>query len=352
MSFPWTDQTEGDFQHEQEAAERAAHLKLVHSTAAGGVEASDEEIHKLALDGADFTDAASFILYRYRETSEKCPDFSGKVRSLIDAVIGVTAGRAEFVEVTDADLADRMGCSEKTVARARDEFRAWPDHTKVCEIKEHYRTPEGESHPHAYRCHITFMAAAAAADHKFVSGERGEAMRESARVEADSAQSFIHRPKKKKKKPTDSQMVVRELKQAADTLKRAAKRQPFARHIDLDELAALRRQLTEAVEAFDAAFETGEAVHLNTDIEQVDNPDGPDLECRVDSLDTLSTQNDPTESTVYELEVEADWDVSRYVWLEGGRVSRLFPPDNSPPWFLDEIEAEYLRLKGVSHARG
>jgi hypothetical protein len=111
MTIPFTDQTQRDYLHEQDAADRAAHLKLVHSAAVGGDEASDSEVRKLAVDFADTTDACNFILARYAATSKKFYGPSKRVRDFLCAVIGATGGSPEYVEVTDDDLAARMACS-------------------------------------------------------------------------------------------------------------------------------------------------------------------------------------------------------------------------------------------------
>src|SRR5829696_2089312 len=117
MSFPnWTEQTQADYLHEQEARERAAHLKLVHSAALGGEEASDSEIQRLAVDFSDTTAACNYILARYAATSKKFYDPSKRVRDFLCAVIGATGGRPDYVEVSDKDLAAQMGCSTRTLA--------------------------------------------------------------------------------------------------------------------------------------------------------------------------------------------------------------------------------------------
>lgn len=365
MTFPWADQTESDFQHEQDAAAKAAHLKLVHSAIVGGEEASDSEIQRLAVDFADTTDACNFILARYAQTSEKFYDPSKRVRDLLCTVIGATAGRHEYVEVTDEDLAVRMGCSTKTIQKARNEFRSWPDHGKLVGIKDNYRTPEGESHPHAYLCRLTMMSAAATADSRLVSGERDEAMREAARVEAESVAGFVNRPAKHKRKATDSEMVVREVEAAANSLMRAVNRQGLARHVNYEKLQQARQRLTETLAAFDETYgfhpETSTQKKEEEQLEAAEGerPVGPSDEPRVEvavaevespQVEKCSTQNDSTESTTYDFESQPDWDVSKYVWWERGEVCYLIPPDDSPPWFLDAIEAERLRLKGVAHA--
>jgi hypothetical protein len=250
MTVPsWTDQREDEYSHEQDAAERAAHLKLVHSAALGGEEASEFEIQRLAVDFADTTDACNFILARYAATSKKFYDPSKRVRDLLCAIIGATGGRPEHVEVTDEDLAARMGCSTKTVQVARNEFRSWPDHGKLVGIKDHYRTPEGESHPHAYLCRLTLMSAAATAD-----ARSGVDVREAARVEADSVAGFVNRPPKRRRKATDSEMVVREVEAADISLGRAVRRQNLARNVNTERLAQVRQQLLENLRMLDEAY--------------------------------------------------------------------------------------------------
>lgn len=138
MSLPFNDQSERDYSREQEAAQQREHLRLVHGTFAGSDEAADAEVEKLALDFAETTDSFNFILARLVTTSDKTPDLSLRVWDFLHAVIGATGGSMEFVEVTDDELAARMGSSPKTVQRARNELRTWPSHTKLVEIKEHW----------------------------------------------------------------------------------------------------------------------------------------------------------------------------------------------------------------------
>ena len=321
MTLPFTFQTEGEYQHEQDAQARAAHLKLVHSHVAGGEEASDSEIHRLAVDFADVTDACNFILARYAATSEKFYDPSKRVRDLLCALIGATGGAPDYVEATDEDLAARMGCSTKTVQVARNEFRSWPDHGKLVGIKDNYREPVeqgGKSHPHAYKVRLTLMSAAATADARL-----GVDVREAARVEADSVAGFVNRPPKRKRKATDSEMVVREVEQAARSLERAVRRQNLARNVDTERLAQVRAQLLENLRMLDEAYgfdegDSPERFHpvvstQNTYKEQSEtpageNPVGPSDEPRVETaveqvegewVEKSSTHSDPTESTTY-----------------------------------------------------
>lgn len=361
MTFPFTDQSQRDYLHEQDAAERAAHLKLVHSAAAGGDEAADAEVQRLAVDFADTTDACNFILSRYAQTSKKFYDPSKRVRDFLCAVIGATGGKAEYVEVTDEDLAARMGCSTKTVQNARNEFRSWPDHAKILGVKDNYREPlelGGKSHPHSYFCRLTLMSAAATADARL-----GVDVREAARVEADSVEGFVNRAPKHRKKATDSQMVVRELKHAAETLRKATARKPLARHVDLQELAELRRQLVDSLAAFDEAygFHAGISTqNTNTDTvetRECEKPVEPADERRVETsvgevespqVENFSTHSDLTESTTYDFDEsgsEPEYDLSEYVWIENGEVCNKLPPPGN-----DELDAaifrEVERLKG------
>jgi hypothetical protein len=372
MSYPFIDQTEGDFQHEQDAAERAKHLKLVHSATVGGDEASDSEIQKLAVDFADTTDACNFILARYAATSEKFYDPSKRVRDLLCAIIGATGGNPEYVEVTDEDLAARMGCSTRTVQNARNEFRSWPDHPKLVGIKDNFREPPeqgAKSHPHAYKCRLTMMSAAATADARLLSGERGEVIAEAARVEADAVAGFVNRPAKRKRKATDSEMVVREAEAAANNLMRAVNRQGLARNVDMEKLQQARDRLREMLEAFDEAYgfhaetSTQKKEEEQSEAAGVETPVGPAPERRVEAVvdevespqvENFSTCNDSTESTTYDFADSGAGeppDLSEWVWIENGRVcNRLPPPGNDA---LDAaILAEVGRLESGLKAWG
>jgi hypothetical protein len=347
-----------------------AHLQLVRNEIEGGEEASDAVVQKLAVDFAETTASNNFILARYAATSEKFPDFSKRVRDFLCAVIGATGGSPEFVPITDDDLAAQMGVSTKTLQNARAEFRTWPDHTKVCEIKEHWRDRETlESHPHSYRCHITFMSAAATADARLSPRygdveRRREVFKESARVRADAAKGFVLRPAKTRKKKTDSELLLSDVEQATNKIRTAAGRQTLAKNVDFDRLVELRAQLASALSDFDAAFGFESPVSTqNTDIRSMEaaeafSPDDlPNDGCveassgEVESaqVEKFSTQNGSIESTSYENEAAPDWDVSRFVWMENGKVCWRFPPDNAPPWLNAAIDAEGERLKGVAH---
>ncbi|MDT7807315.1 MAG: hypothetical protein QOJ70_1128 [Acidobacteriota bacterium] len=377
MSYqPWNEQEQGDYQHEQEARESAAHLKLVHNAALGGEEASDADIQRLAIDFADTTDACNYILARYAATSKKFYDPSKRVRDFLCAVIGATGGRPDYVEVTDDDLAARMGCSPKTLQTARNEFRSWPDHAKLVGIKDNYREPleqGGKSHPHAYLCRLTLMSAAATADNRL-----GVEMREAARIEADSVAGFQNRPAKRRRKATDSEMVVREAEQAANTLMRAAARQNLARNVDFERLAQAWQRIVEALAALDEAYGFHAEISIQKKEEEQsetlggEQPDESGFEPRMEASDDpavvevestqvekFSTHNDLTESTTYdfgESDAGPPFDLSEWVWvgLDGEPDYKLPPPGRFSSEADDLITQEFERLrsasKGVSHA--
>jgi hypothetical protein len=359
MTFPWVDQTEGDFQREQEAADRASHLQLVRSELAGGGQAADDEVMRLAVDFADVTDAVNFVLAHYEQTSEKFPTFNRRERCFLDAVAGATAGRTDYVEITDEELAARMGCSTKTVQRARDSFRAWPEYGKLLGIKDNWQHPETkESHPHAYNFHLGLMAAAATADARLSprygsEDDRLRVFKESAKMRATAAQGSMSRPPKRRRKPTPSELLLSDVGRAASALENAVKRD--AHHYDPDELQALRDRAAAALEALDAAYglsmQKTDTEERKVDKRGGETPDEQGHDRRMDSpavepSDKMSTQNGSTDSITYEFEVEGDWDVSRYVWVEDGRVCWNFPPDNAPPWFLEEYDRRLEELRG------
>jgi hypothetical protein len=371
-NLPFVDQGERDYLREQEAAEQRAHLHIVREYMAGGEEGAQGEVARLALDYAEATDSTNFIIARFAATSDNFPDFSKRVRCFVDAVIGATGGVDEFVEVTDEQLAARMGCSTKTVQNARNGFRSWPGHTKLVEVKEHWRHADThESHPHAYRCHVTRLSAESTLDarlsaHYGAQPEgREKALKESARVTADSAKGFVVRPPKRRRRPTDSEMVANELKRAGELLQRAASRQPFARNVNPDELHDLRDELLTQLRAFEEAYGLEPSVSIQEDKERsmetpapAAPPDDPDparrmeaesqVESEVESpqVESFSTCNDSIESTTYENR-PVDFSAANpaeFVKVSGASVEVFYPP-GSPPELEEAIYAEACRLE-------
>lgn len=260
MTLPFVDQTERDYQKEREADEQRQRLRLVHAEVAGGREHAEEEIVRLAVDFAEGTDSANFILAHYAETSDKFPGVSDGVRELLDAIIGGTGGSPEWVPLTDEDLAARMGCTTKTVQNRRNALRAWPDYTKLVDIKDNYQNPETlKSYPHMYRCHVPRLAAETTLEARLSPGyddaeRRGAVFAAAGRVTAQAARGYAARPPKRKRRPTEGELLLGDLEQAVRRIKSATDRQSSARFVDPDRIEALRAQLTAAVAEFDDAF--------------------------------------------------------------------------------------------------
>jgi hypothetical protein len=341
MSTPFIDYETREYERQQEAEERRQHLKIVRGALTGedANDALDREAAILTQDFADTTDAASLLLTHLR--------FAPQLRAFVDAVIGAAGGLDDFVEITDEVLAERLGRSTKTVQTCRKEFREWPDHGAVIEIKDHWRDPETlESHAHAYRCHIDKLAVEAMQNARVSpewSRNRHKAMEEAARTVGDSAPSFPPRKPKKRRRVSDAETVRRNLEQSARLLKEAADLRPMVMNPDYDVLYELRRQLTEQLKAFDEAFGVEGDFHANTDIRSMEMvtpapPSEPsaesshmeaenEVERQVEGgvVEKTSTWNDSTESTTYE--------------------NRDFSPPEFPPRSDDpETAREYQKL--------
>jgi hypothetical protein len=342
MSTPFIDFEEREHDRQQEAEERRRHLKIVRGAVAGGEDendALDREAAILTQDFADTTDAASLLLTHLK--------FAPHLRAFVDAVIGATGGLDEFVEVTDEVLAERLGRSTKTVQSYRNEFREWPDHGAVIEIKDNWRHPDThESHAHSYRVHIDKLAVEAMQNARVSpewSRNRHKAMQEAARTVGDSAPCFPPRKPKKRRRVSDAETVARNLQQGAKLLKEAANLRPMVRNPDYDVLYELRRQLAEQLKAFDEAFGIEDDFHANTEVRsmEMDSPAAPsepsaestrmeaenEVERQVEAgqVEKTSTCNDLTESTTYE--------------------NQEFPPPEFPPRSTDpETAREYQKL--------
>jgi hypothetical protein len=308
----FVDHDEREYERQQDADERRRHFRVVRDHMAGGVEAAENEAVLLAQDFADVSDAANLLYAHFGHKPH--------LLAFVYAVIGATGGSAEFVEITDDVLAERLGRSTKTVQSYRNEFREWKDHGTVIEIRDNYRTPEGESHPHRYRCHVTGLAVETVLDARLSpewNRDRHKAMKEAARTIGDAAPGFPPRKAKKRRKASDAEVMRRDLQQAAERIGHAANLRPMVRNPDYAELYALRQQLAEKLQAFDEAFGLESDFHVNTEEEHMEN-EAPSpssepsaepsrMEAKSDSegVETTprwknsSTWNDSTESTTY-----------------------------------------------------
>ena len=312
MSTPFIDLNPREYEQHQDADERRRYFRVVRDHMAG-VEAAENEAVLLAQDFADVSDAANLLYAHFGHKPH--------LLAFVYAVIGATGGSAEFVEITDEVLAERLGRSTKTVQSYRNEFREWKDHGTVIEIRDNYRTPEGESHPHRYRCHVTGLAVETVLDARLSpewNRDRHKAMKEAARTIGDAAPGFPPRKAKKRRKASDAEVMRRDLQQAAERIGHAANLRPMVRNPDYAELYALRQQLAEKLQAFDEAFGLKADFHVNTKEEHMEteppqaspepSAESPRMEAKSDSegVETTprwknsSTWNDSTESTTYE----------------------------------------------------
>jgi hypothetical protein len=172
-------------------------------------------------DFAHATDTANFLL-AYDE-------FPPELRSFVDAIIGVAGSRTDEFPATDELIAERMGCSTRTVSRHREEFLQWQMEKGVTwiVIQDHYTDREGKRHAHRYRVHLHRLAVEAVEDAR-VSGEwfknPGKALNDAARAKRGSAPNMPARKRRGRKRETDARTTIsKNLKTAATLLNEAAK---------------------------------------------------------------------------------------------------------------------------------
>jgi hypothetical protein len=311
------------YERRQQAESQLKHLKLVRAEVTGTT--TDAEQAKLGRDFAETTDSTNLLIAHLARASKVPPVFSGRVRDFIDAIIGLTAGSPDLTEIPDEVIAGRMGCSDKTIQNARRDFRKWADHATLIEVRDNYRTPEGEAHAHRYRCRVTALAAEATLNARCAPGydaddaKRRAAFKDAALDVADAAEGFPPREAKKRRQRSDSELVISELGQAVNRLQRAADRQPLARTVSYDALYQLRDELLAKVAHLEKVYGLEPAVStLNTNTRMVEtveaesSPDGSGQSHRMEAEDVpdevekggvveiFSTKNESTESTTYE----------------------------------------------------
>jgi hypothetical protein len=244
------DLNEKQFTEVGDAIEQGNYLKLVHNAVVGGEDEATADIARMSLDLADLTDGVSLTT-----TDLRLPLH---LRAFVDAVIGATAGSSEFVEVTDKDLAKRMGRSTRTVQNDRKQFRAWKDHSSLIQVRDHWRDPDtGESHAHAYRCHVSGLAVDTAIEARLspeYAKDRSMALRKAAHVVTKEAANYPVRPPKMRKKPSDLELLRRNLRSAANSLKKAEAQRPMVRNPDFDELFELMKDVEDQMTAVRAAY--------------------------------------------------------------------------------------------------
>jgi hypothetical protein len=297
------------------AIEGRNHLKAVRATLAGGEVQATAEAARLALDFSDVTDTASLIACSLGLP----PD----LRSFVDAVVGLTAGGLDFVEITDEELADRIGKGPKTVQRYRDKFREWGDHAALVQIKDNYRNPETfESIPHRYKCNITALAVEAALQARLDAGYgsdldgRRKAMEDAADSVVKTAPVYAPSKKKKRKTYTDTEMFYRELQSAVTSLSSALSRRTLVRNPDFDKVYKQIGELEAQLAAVKAAYGIQTVSTQNTLKDSVDIPpsssDGFSCDSRMDStenagqVDNLTTRPESIEPTTYGKSPDSD----------------------------------------------
>jgi hypothetical protein len=311
VSTPFFDDDERSYRGRDEAQQRRARLTVVRSTIDNeetGIEG--DETLALLHTFARTTDATNLLISELDNRPE--------LRAFVDAVIGATGGSSEFEKVTDQDLAKRLGRSTRTVANYRNEFRAVDRHGLLIEIKDHWRDPDTlESHPHQYKCKLTALAVEAVRNAQlspqWARGEEGKlkALEDAAADVALGATLGAPRQPKKRKTPTDAEVMAGKLRQAANAVGVASKLRGMVRNPNFEQLWELRESLHAALEEFDevCGFETRVSTQEqykksgNAPVEVV--LDSSDLSRRVEAVkvaqvENFSTQNGSAESTVYE----------------------------------------------------
>jgi hypothetical protein len=105
-------------------------------------------------DGCDFIEATNFYL-----SQRGCPE---NARRFVCYVMGYSGGASEIIEICDAELARRSGCSTKTIQRWRKSLVRWELQKKapVLEIFEgDFYRDEKKNKPTRYRVLIAKLAA-------------------------------------------------------------------------------------------------------------------------------------------------------------------------------------------------
>jgi hypothetical protein len=323
MSTPFTKLPEDDFDRHDEANQRRNRFKVIRSAVPSDdttVIGADESA-ALAQNFALTTDAASLVIAKL--------DNRPQVRAFVDAVIGATGGSDDFVEVTDEELAKRIGRSTKSVQNYRNEFREVDAHGFIIEIKEHYRDATTlESHAHRYKCKVTALAVEAMQNARlmpqYAKGNEGrlQALEDAAEDVTLGAIPGVLRKAKRRKMKSDADVVASKMRQAASAVDDAAKRHPMVRNPDFEQLWELRQSVLESLKKFDEAYGFASDIStLNTDQRSVETPapvfsDDPDLAPRMEAEDfpaggkiedmesaqveKSSTWNDSIESTTCE----------------------------------------------------
>jgi hypothetical protein len=263
---------------------------------------SDNAAAALAQDFAQATDAANLLIADI--------DNRPQLRAFIDAVIGATAGEPEFVEITDDELAKRLGRSTKSVQVYRNEFREVDAHGILIEIKDNWRDPiTHASHPHAYKCKITALAVEAIQEARtsphWTRGAEGrlKALEDAAASVSLGATLGALRKGKKRPPRTDADVMASKVKMAANALRRAAQLRAMVKNPNWEMLQELRQTVVDALEEFDAAGEFGESISTQDSYIRSMETQPPFLQVETQveggQVEETSTQNESTESTTY-----------------------------------------------------
>jgi guanylate kinase len=311
MSTVFEDVQQRELNQQDEAQQIRARFKVVRSVVAGDETTADDDRKsaELAEVLALGTDAANFVI----ADLAACPG----ARAFVDAVMGATGGSDEFVYVTDKQLSDRIGKSTKTLQNYRNEFRAVKNHSALIEIKDNYQTPEGESFPHRYKCKLTALAVEAMQNAQLSPGWSGDAeakmraMQQSAEIVARGASFGALTKPKKRRRPTDGEVVESKLRAAAKGLEDAARRRPMVKNPDFEQLHELRQAVLASLKLFDQAYDFAPATSIqdqeeeggSADVERT--PDSSGFSHRMESekeggVEKTSTRNGSTESTTCE----------------------------------------------------
>jgi hypothetical protein len=350
MSTPFQDQDGHGYQRQSVADMRRARLRVVRTHIVADETEADrqhaEHVQTLALG----TDAANYVI----ADLAACPG----VRAFVDAVIGVTGGGDEFVYVTDKDLAGRMGVSTATVATYRKQFMAVKNYSALIEIKHNYRDPTtNESFPHRYRCKVTALAVEAMQNAQLAPGWTGDtdakmrAMKEAAETVARGASFGALTPPKKRKRPTDAEVLASSLKAARQVLEKARKRFSLVKNPDFEQIAELFKAVETEVKDASQAF--GFATHVSIQIQreedgnpsEADSPDFSDLSRRVEAEDLpLGANSEVAETQVETAQVEKSLtcnDSTESTTCGNGEIPQK-PPDQPSPMSLYIQEGERI----------
>lgn len=143
------------------------------------------------------------------------------------AVAGLVGQRTGFVSIRDENIAGRMACSTKTVARRRNEFDDWQQKQNVTLIDclDHYTDKEGNRHAHQYKVLFSDLAVKvkrAAMARSDWNRNPGEAMREALKEFIDTVPTIPSKRKKKRRAPDLRDQINTNVKRAGNALGKAA----------------------------------------------------------------------------------------------------------------------------------